>query len=155
MTNVTSVIMRALEIKFNRHLYSDDLYASYAHRLACGYAHILHDTLFEEFLGEVVAASTRDTLDALLERPYLCQETDFGPNHEAVARLLESGRCCACFTTNFDNAIEQACKSIGLNLYVWDVIVTRVTGLTLAQKHKGAEGIKGRFDKRRWRRRCE
>lgn len=122
MTNITNTITRLLETKLTEARYSDQLYAHYARRLADGYGQILIDTLFEEFLGKLADASNRRTLNELLRLLYCCQDEQYGPNHEAIAHLLQSGRCRTCFTTNFDTAIETACKSIQLDLPTWDVI---------------------------------
>lgn len=101
--------------------YIDQLYANYAQSLLREGAHrnLTQSTKFEEFLWFILRAAHRGALDDLLAALYSCAPDEFGPNHKAIAALLKSGRCKACFTTNFDNAIELACQSLGLNLITY------------------------------------
>lgn len=112
-------IVGLLPSKLSSGIYSDQLYSKYAEQLVIengSYRNLLKSTKFEEFLWLVSKASSREALDDLLDKLYTCDRKQYGPNHIAIASLLRSERCKACFTTNFDNAIELACQDIGLGL---------------------------------------
>ncbi len=80
-----------------------------ATELRCGgYKDILKNTSFEEFLWHLQRASDVDARHELLRRIYAYPTGCFNSNHLAVATLLHQRIAVACFTTNFDNGIEEA-----------------------------------------------
>lgn len=118
--DVAKPLMRVVSTTLSAQTYADRLYAKYCELLAnpCGsYKALLEKEIkYEEFLWLLSKHSSRDALDKLLQRLYFCDDGEYGPNHVAIAHLFMSGRCSACFTTNFDNAIERACADLGLPL---------------------------------------
>ncbi|HEY6806875.1 MAG TPA: SIR2 family protein [Pyrinomonadaceae bacterium] len=116
---VIDEVLRGLVIKLPTD-YLGKLYVKYAESLTepdRPYRNVglADNTKFEEFLWLVGRTSSRTDLDDLLEGLYNCSGGEFGPNHLAIAALLKSGRCQACFTTNFDNAIENALQFLGID----------------------------------------
>lgn len=69
-------------------------------------------TKFEEFLWYIDKAAGAAARSDLLARLYVCGDGEFGCNHVAIGAILQTERCLACLTTNFDNAIEQACPEL-------------------------------------------
>lgn len=72
---------------------------------------------FEDFLWQLqhVLGSDEDAEKAVksfLKDLFMCDKNQFGPNHAAIANLMDTGRALACLTTNFDNAIEQAMQGV-------------------------------------------
>lgn len=118
---VRDELVRCLSSRACAHLYVDALRRAYLNHLLCNKS-LLEETKFEEFLWYVRQASSVDSLNDLLCRLYCCSDGEFGPNHLAIAELIRSGKCCACITTNFDDAIERACKALGVRVRIWDVI---------------------------------
>jgi len=103
--------------------YVDELYRAYALSLATpgsSYKNLLDSTKFETFLGMVSDSSSRDALNNLLDQLYTCKPGEPGPNHKAIAALLQSGKCQTCLTTNFDNCIELACQEAGVKYDLTD-----------------------------------
>lgn len=100
--------------------YAERLYATYYEMFATtkgSYKALLGEEIkFEEFLWLLSKHSSRPALDQLLWLLYFCSKGEYGPNHLAIAQLLKSRRCRACFTTNFDNALERACEDLGVSL---------------------------------------
>lgn len=76
------------------------------------------ETKFEEFLWFLEVLADRKKLDDLLYRLFVCSPEECGPNQAAVANLLNSHRCIACFTTNFDNTIELVYPAIRNSMYI-------------------------------------
>lgn len=113
VNEVVNGIIESLSSKFTGDSYVQQLYAQYSQALVSGsYKNLLSHTKFEEFLWLVTKASNRTALNDLLNHLYTCEDDEYGPNHKAIAALIRSGRCRACFTTNFDNAIELACPEL-------------------------------------------
>lgn len=122
MVNIRQDIVRLLSNKLSKDTYCSQLYSKYSELLSAdngSYHDLLDSTKFEEFLWLVSTASSRDALNDLLDKLYTCDKNEYGPNHKALAKLLGSGKCRACFTTNFDNTIELACQDIGINIKLY------------------------------------
>lgn len=118
--NIAGQFMKTVSTAFSAQAYADRLYAKYCELLAepdgSYNAFIKHEIKFEEFLWLLSRYSSRGALDELLWLLYFCRDREYGPNHVAIAQLLKTGRCLACFTTNFDNAIETACAALDVPL---------------------------------------
>lgn len=120
--DIAKPFMKMVSNTFSAQTYADQLNAEYCKLLAksdasSSYGALLEKEIkFEEFLWLLSRHSSREALDDLLCLLYLCRDGEYGPNHVAIAHLLKSGRCRACFTTNFDNAIERACADLGVSL---------------------------------------
>lgn len=114
--HVKQRLLRQIVTRTTSNRYIDQLHVRYAHHLLDDgpYKELLGVTKFEEFLWQVSKESSRDSLNDLLMGLYQCENNEYGPNHLAIALLFHSGRCKACFTTNFDNAIELACEAVGV-----------------------------------------
>lgn len=88
---------------------ADQLTKHYATELLCGaYKAVLENTTFEEFLWHLQRASDVDARHELLRDIYAYPPGCFNLNHLAVETLLHQRIAVACFTTNFDNGIEEA-----------------------------------------------
>ena len=120
MMDIAKPFMNVVSTTFSAQTYGDRLYAKYCELLANpegGYKALLEKEIkYEEFLWLVSRHSSREALDKLLWLLYFCRGAEYGPNHIAIAQLLKSRRCIACFTTNFDNAIERACTELDVSL---------------------------------------
>lgn len=132
---VRQQLMRLLSNKLPNDNYLDQLYSKYSELLSAEkienpklknpklnlMSDVLDSIKFEEFLWLVTKNSSRYALDMLLDKLYTCEKDEYGPNHIAIANLISYEKCKACFTTNFDNTIENACKEeAGINLIVYD-----------------------------------
>lgn len=118
--DIARPFMKTVGTAFSAQAYADRLYAKYCELLAeadGSYKALIENEIkFEEFLWLLSRYSSREALDELLRLLYFCRDREYGPNHVAIAQLLKTGRCLACFTTNFDNAIETACAALGVPL---------------------------------------
>src|SRR5207253_7544121 len=82
MVNILYTLTGKLKDKLSSRSYSDQLYAKYCESLSDGaYKNLLQCTKFEEYLWLLSQASTRTTLDDLLNRLYTCNDNEYGPIH--------------------------------------------------------------------------
>lgn len=84
--------------------------------LALAANQIGQETKFEEMLWFIETRVGISKLNDLLALLYVCELTQCGANAAAIGALLNSPRCTACFTTNFDNTVELVCP--GLRTYI-------------------------------------
>lgn len=69
---------------------------------------------FEELMRRLSDLSgDPNFLDSIIRAMYSVQPGSFNANHLAIAHLLSAGHCNTVYTTNFDNAIENACQHLG------------------------------------------
>lgn len=90
---------------------------------------------FEEMmrrLGEL--HDSKMFIDDIVNAIFCPEETGYNVNHMAVAHLLARGQCHCVFTTNFDTAIENSCRSIG---YVPTVVTLRNAASVTLDNLKG------------------
>lgn len=102
----------------------DAVAAAYGRALSDGptrYRSVRETTKFEEFLWMLERASCKECRDSLLRTLYVCDHDEYGINHSALIEMLRSGRCLACLTTNFDNALELAGPEISSLAFEDDV----------------------------------
>lgn len=111
-------IIERVANRLNEGSYSDRILAKYAFSLIKGrYARILKTTKFEEFLWRIEKVMDRLGRDDLLAKLYVCDKNEFGPNHSAITTLLKHGKCTACLTTNFDNALERSEENLDVRCH--------------------------------------
>jgi SIR2-like protein len=72
------------------------------------YYAILKQTQFEEFIQRLEITLGEEHVKSFLTALYECEQNQFTANHDAISFLLRKHIAIACFTTNFDNAIERA-----------------------------------------------
>lgn len=115
---IRNEVLKLLSSPSGNDNYHDKLVKKYAKSLVSGiHKNLGEETKFEEFLWFLEYLADRKKLDDLLYRLFVCSSEECGPNQAAVATLLNSHRCIACFTTNFDNTIELKCPTIRPYIY--------------------------------------
>jgi len=72
------------------------------------YYALLKQTKFEEFIQRLENTLGEEHVKSFLTALYYCEQDQFNANHDAISFLLQKHIAIACFTTNFDNAIERA-----------------------------------------------
>lgn len=108
---VKSYILELAAEIMNQGARADCVAAEYARKLYTvngDYQSILETTKFETFFGKLNRYVKENEVDKLISHIYYCKDNEYGPNHSALAYLLEKRICLAAFTTNFDNALELA-----------------------------------------------
>lgn len=102
---------RELAILLHNGNYYEQTIAEYA-RLIINKGHkyyaILKQTKFEEFIQRLENTLGEEHVKSFLTALYECEQNQFTANHDAISFLLRKHIAIACFTTNFDNAIERA-----------------------------------------------
>jgi hypothetical protein len=72
------------------------------------YKQIRLSTKFETFLWQVENRVGSANILRLIQALYLCDQGQYGSTHSTISALMRFGRVKLCFTTNFDNALENS-----------------------------------------------
>jgi hypothetical protein len=103
--------------------YYERTIAHYARFLTDGehkYYAILKQTKFEEFIQRLESTlGEKQHVESFLTALYEFGKNQFAENHDAISFLLRNDIAISCFTTNFDNAVEQTSDPLGIMVYAY------------------------------------